>query len=91
MLNARCINLFDKYEGFSYESLADVQQYLKPEDFIMLTDLKAGHHHLRLHPSTYRFLGKYTKDKYTTLHTCRLACLQRVRLTPCSWGRITGP
>ena len=57
ILDARYINLFDRYEGFSYESLSDVPQYLQPEDFIMLTDLKAGYHQVKMHPSTYRFLG----------------------------------
>ena len=69
ILDARYINLFDRYEGFSYESLKDVQQYLQPEDFIMLTDSKAGYHQLKMHPSTYRFLGiQYKGQVYYFAH-----------------------
>lgn len=57
ILDARYINLFDEYHSFSYESLADVPNYLKPDDFVMLTDLKAGYHQVRMHPGTHRFLG----------------------------------
>ena len=57
ILDARYINLFDEYHSFSYESLADVPQYLKPDDFIMLTDLKSGYHQVKMHPRTHRFLG----------------------------------
>ena len=52
ILDARYINLFDRYEGFSYEGLSDVPQYLQPEDYIMLKDLKAGYHQVKMHPST---------------------------------------
>ena len=38
ILDAWYINLFDRYEGFSYESLSDVPQCLQPEDFIVLTE-----------------------------------------------------
>ena len=69
ILDARYINLFDKYEGFSYESLSDVPQYLRPEDFIMLTDLKAGYHQVKMHPNTYRFLGiQYKGQVYYFAH-----------------------
>ena len=69
ILDARYINLFDKYESFSYESLSDVPQYLQPDDFIMLTDLKAGYHQVKMHPSTYRFLGiRYKGQTYYFAH-----------------------
>jgi len=69
ILDARYINLFDKYEGFSYESLSDVPQYLQPEDLIMLTDLKAGYHQVKMHPNTYRFLGiQYKGQVYYFAH-----------------------
>ena len=69
ILDARYINLFDRYEGFSYESLSDVPQYLQPEDYIMLTDLKAGYHQMKMHPSTYRFLGiEYKGQVYYFAH-----------------------
>ena len=69
ILDARYINLFDKYEGFSYESLSDVPQYLQPGDFIMLTDLKAGYHQVKMHPNTYRFLGiQYKGHVYYFAH-----------------------
>ena len=57
ILDARYINLFDEYHSFSYESLADVPQHLKPDDFLMLTDLKSGYHQVRMHPRTHIFLG----------------------------------
>ena len=63
ILDARYINLCDKYEGFSYESLSDVPQYLQPADFIMLTDLKAGYHQVKMHPNTYRLLGILYKGR----------------------------
>ena len=69
ILDARYINLFDRYEGFSYEGLSDVPQYLQPEDYIMLTDLKAGYHQVKMHPSTYQFLGiKYKGQVYYFAH-----------------------
>ena len=50
ILDARYINLFDEYHSFSYESLADVPQYLKPDDFLMLTYLKSGYHQVKMPP-----------------------------------------
>ena len=57
ILDARYINMFDRYESFSYENLADVPHYLQQQDYIMLTDLKAGYHQVRMHPNTHKFLG----------------------------------
>ena len=69
ILDARYINLFDRYEGFSYESLSEVPRYLQPDDFIMLTDLKAGYHQVKMQPSTYRFLGiRYKGQTYYFAH-----------------------
>ena len=57
ILDARYINLFDRHECFSYEGSSDVRQYLQPEDYLMLTESKAGHHQVKIYPSTHRFLG----------------------------------
>ena len=48
ILDARYINLFDKYEGFSDDSLSDVPHYLQSNYFIMLTDPEAGYHQVKI-------------------------------------------
>lgn len=53
ILDARYINLFDKYESFSCETLSDVPRYLPSGDYIMLTDFKSWYHQVKMHPSTY--------------------------------------
>ena len=45
----RYINFFDEYSSFSYERLSDVPQYVRPGDFICLTDFKSGYHQLKMH------------------------------------------
>ncbi len=57
IVDARYINLFDKYIAFSYEQLDDVTAYIQPGDYISLTDFKAGYHQLKMHPDTHRFFG----------------------------------
>ena len=57
ILDARYVNLWVAYEAFSYEKLADIPGYLRPEDYIILTDMKSGYHQVRMHPATAPFLG----------------------------------
>ena len=56
ILDAQYLNVFDKYEAFTYEKLSQVPDYLSGEDCIMLTDLKNGYHQLRMHEDTFQFL-----------------------------------
>lgn len=57
ILDARYINLFDKYVPFSYEKLTDVPQYAKHGDWLSLTDFKAGYHHFKVHQEDQKYLG----------------------------------
>jgi hypothetical protein len=57
ILDARYINLFDKYVPFSYEKLTDVPQYANPGDWLCLTDFKAGYHHFKVHQEDQKYLG----------------------------------
>ena len=63
IVDARYINLFDRYQSFSYEKLMDVTRFVQPADFFILTDFKNGYHQLKMHPATYRFLGISVKNK----------------------------
>ena len=64
ILDARYINLFDKYVSFSYEKLTDVPQYAKPGDWLCLTDFKAGYHHFRVHQEDQKYLGLSFQGKF---------------------------
>jgi hypothetical protein len=57
ILDARYVNLFDKYVAFSYEQLQDIPLYAREGDVLCLTDFKAGYHHFRMHPADRPFLG----------------------------------
>jgi len=72
ILDARYINMFDRYESFSYKNLADVPHYLQQQEYIMLADLKAGYHQIRMHPSTHKFLGIQHKGQVYYLSTYHL-------------------
>eukprot|EP00884_Botryococcus_braunii_P009170 jgi/Botrbrau1/18254/Bobra.0398s0001.1 len=64
ILDARYINLFDKYVSFSYEKLTDVPQYARPGDWLCLTDFKAGYHHFRVHQEDQKYLGLSFQGKF---------------------------
>eukprot|EP00884_Botryococcus_braunii_P019873 jgi/Botrbrau1/656/Bobra.0161s0044.1 len=64
ILDARYINLFDKYVSFTYEKLTDVPQYARPGDWLCLTDFKAGYHHFRVHKEDQKYLGLSFQGKF---------------------------
>jgi hypothetical protein len=64
ILDARYINLFDKYVSFSYEKLNDVPQYARPGDWLCLTDFKAGYHHFQVHQEDQKYLGLSFQGKF---------------------------
>lgn len=82
ILDARYINMFDMYESFSYENLAEIPHHLQQQDYIILTDLKAGYHPVKMHPSTHRFLGIQHKGQVYYLSTRHLAYPLHVGPTP---------
>ena len=60
---AQYVNMFVKYEHFTYETLAGVTEYLHQGDCFVLTDAKSGYHHIRM-PS-------YSKASCrSALHAC---------------------
>ena len=88
ILDARYIKLFYEYHSSSYDSLADVPNYLKPGDFILLTDLKAGYHQFKMHPGTHRFLGIKYKGQVYHLEHLRFGLSSAC--TPFRWERFIG-
>jgi hypothetical protein len=80
ILDARYINLFDQYEKFKYERLSDVPTYLQQTDVIALSDFKSGYHHLKMHPSAFKFLGfQFDNQVYYFSHLpFGLSCACRV-------------
>lgn len=64
VLDATYINFYDLYEGFIFKRLTDVPHYAKPADWVSLTDLKAGHHHFKVHPDDRQYLGVHFQEKY---------------------------
>lgn len=64
ILDARYINLYDKYASFSYEQLSDIPQYAQPGDYLSLTDFKSGYHHFLVHPEDRKYLGLYFNGQY---------------------------
>jgi Reverse transcriptase (RNA-dependent DNA polymerase) len=64
ILDARYINLFDKYVSFSYEQLSDLPQYARAGDWLTLTDFKSGYHHFKVHPSDQKYLGLSFMGKF---------------------------
>ena len=55
--DGRYINLFQRYIPFSYESLADMVNYLKKNGWLSVSDFKAGYHHVSLRPELARYVG----------------------------------
>ena len=49
--------MFVKYEHFTYETLADVTEYLHQGDWFVLTDAESGYHHMRMHASSLPYLA----------------------------------
>ena len=64
ILDARYINLFDKYVPFSYEQLQDIPLYAQEEDVLCLTDFKSGYHHFSIHPADRPFLGFQLQQRF---------------------------
>jgi hypothetical protein len=64
VLDATYINLYDCYEAFSYEKLSDVPHFAQASEWLVLTDFKAGYHHLKVHPQDRKFLGIEFEGKF---------------------------
>lgn len=63
-INPMYINLFVKHEPVQYEKLQDLQDLIKPEDFMSSSDDKSGYWQLDMHPDMWQFLGFEWKGKY---------------------------
>ena len=57
VLDCRYVNMFVKYEHFTYETLADVTEYLHQGEWFVLTDAKSGYHHIRMHASSLPYFA----------------------------------
>ena len=91
ILDARYINMFDKYTQFSYEQLDDVTSYVRPGDYIALTDFKSGYHQLKMHPARTGFLVFSMRDKCTTSHICPFGLSCACRAYTVMMGEVYRP
>lgn len=57
IFDGRYINLWEKYESFSYERLGDVANWIQPGFFLWSTDFTSGYHHIPIHPDYWKYLG----------------------------------
>ena len=48
--DGRYVNLWEKYESFSYEQLGDVANWMQPGFHPWSTDFTSGYHHIPIHP-----------------------------------------
>jgi hypothetical protein len=55
--DGRYVNLWEGYESFSYERLADVAEWMEPGFYLWTTDFTNGYHHIAVHPDHWRYLG----------------------------------
>lgn len=44
------VNAFEAHQGFSYEGLEDLEDYVQPLDYLYDWDFKSGYHHSAIHP-----------------------------------------
>ena len=56
-INPMYINAFMRHRPLKYEQLQDLADYLRPEDFMYVTDDKSGYWQLSMHPSMYTYLA----------------------------------
>ena len=88
VLDCRYVNMFVEYEHFTYETLADVTEYLHQGDWFVLTDAKSGYHHIRMHASSLpyfaiEFEGRllaYPVTPEQQLYAVQYMCQQQVVL-----------
>ena len=88
VLDCRYVNMFVNYEHFTYETLADVTEYLHQGDWFVLTDAKSGYHHIRMHASSLpyfaiEFEGRllaYPVTPEQQLYAVQYMCQQQVVL-----------
>ena len=57
IFDGRYINLWERYESFSYERLGDVANWIQPGFFLWSTDFTSGYHHIPIHPDYWKYLG----------------------------------
>lgn len=62
--DGRYVNKHLQIPTFRYESLAQVQEWLEPNDFMCTLDLKAGYHHLDIDQRYWEYLGFCWKGKH---------------------------
>lgn len=55
--DGRYVNLFQRYIPFTYESLADMVNYLRKNGWLSVSDFKAGYHHVSLRPELAKYVG----------------------------------
>ena len=57
IFDGRYINLWEKYESFSYEQLGDVAKWMQPGFYLWSTDFTSGYHYIPIHPDYWKYLG----------------------------------
>ncbi|CAI7841191.1 unnamed protein product [Closterium sp. NIES-54] len=57
ILDLRKVNQHLQVPKFKYEGLNRVSEIIRRNDWLFTIDLKAGYHHVEMHPSCWKFLG----------------------------------
>ena len=57
IFDGRYVNLWEKYESFKYEKLADVAEWMQPNFYLWSTDLTDDYHHMPIHQDFWKHLG----------------------------------
>ncbi|GJP46813.1 hypothetical protein CLOM_g6068 [Closterium sp. NIES-68] len=64
ILDLRKVNTHLVVPKFKYEGLRRVAEIIQPNDWLFSIDLKSGYHHVKIHPSCWRFLGFQFENEY---------------------------
>lgn len=91
VLNATYINLFDRYEVFTYEKLSDIPQYVKAGMFCLLTDCKSGYHHFLIHPDDQKYLGVEFEGQFYVFNALPFGLSSACRVYTCITQQVFAP
>jgi len=66
IFDARYLNSHLIVPSFKYEDLGTCHQFMKPNDYMVLTDLTNGYHHIDLDPEFWQYFGIEWEGQYYT-------------------------
>lgn len=57
------LNWFEKHEGFKYQTLASITDFVEPGFWMFTHDAKSGYHHIPVGPKCWKYMAFFWKGK----------------------------